>query len=299
MNYVQRNLVPLVVGLVAIAAIAVSTAVIVDRVRSDRGDEGRISDARLGLELGRRLGEAFDGAGRGARGATLGVQLDDGLTVTAVVSGSAAEQAGVKVGDQLLAVDGHDVKTLDDVRSQLAGVAANSDYQLKVSRDGKTTELTAHKGAALADGLGRFLEQMPEFGRRSGPSGQPGMPMPQTPSPLPGRPGQTPQPSPQPSPQGPRLGLSVVQVPGGLLVLTVQAGSAAEAAGVQGQDLLTAANGQPVPTIEALQKVLQSAGAGGTVTLTATRGGATVTLTAQLGQGTSAPRRAPAGRPVA
>ena len=108
--------------------------------------------------------------------------------------------------------------------------------------------------------------------------------LPTMPRPLPQGPGTPPGMAPQ-APQGPRLGLSAVQVPGGLRAVSVIAGSAAEAAGVKVGDVVTAANGQATPTIEVLQGVVQTAGPGGTVTLAITRGAATQTLTARLGPG--------------
>jgi len=61
----------------------------------------------------------------------------------AVVKGSAAEKAGLKLGDIILAVDGEEIN-LDNSLSKLIAMKKKGDeIELKVWRDGKETELTA------------------------------------------------------------------------------------------------------------------------------------------------------------
>jgi len=257
MNYVQRNLIPLTVGLLAIVAIVIVAGTVVIRLTTD----DRISDDQLARELERRL----DGIARGGN-ATLGVQLDPELRVTGVVPGGPGEAAGIQVGDQVVAVNTADVKTLDDARTRLAAIPANTEFTVTVQRQGARVDLKAMKGAALG-GLGglfqRFTDRAPfREGRPDGSSA----PTPAT-----------------PPPAGPVLGVSLQPASGGLRVLGVTPNSAAAAAGLHVDDLVLSANGRATPSVEALQEVLRSAGPGSTVAIVVKRGDLEVTLNAVLG----------------
>ncbi|MFA7250123.1 MAG: PDZ domain-containing protein, partial [Dehalococcoidia bacterium] len=146
MSYVQRNLLPLIVGLFAVVAIIIGTGSVVMRMRGDR-----ISDAQFERELGRRI----EGAMRNGS-ATLGVTLDAGMKVTGVVPNGAGDAAGIKVGDQLVSINGNAVSTVDEARARVAAVPQNTDYTVTVSRDGKTLDLTAKKGTAAGNLGGMF-----------------------------------------------------------------------------------------------------------------------------------------------
>jgi S1-C subfamily serine protease len=262
-NYLRRNLIPLVVGLVAIAAIVTSTAVIVTRF----GEESS--------------GDRFAATMRAERGgAALGVQVDQELKVTLVAAGSAAEQAGVLVGDQIVAVAGQDVTTLAEVRSQLDDLPSDAEYTLTVNRAGRHLDLQVRGTSTMPGGI------MPPQGR---------MPMPAIPQP--GAPGgfggpgvrPTMPPSQPPGPrgdaQGPRLGI-LVDSPrdGGVPVTALTPSSPAEAAGLRVGDVIIEANGTATPTVEALQGSVASVGFGGLVTLTVTRDGNPTTVSVRLAQ---------------
>ncbi|MSQ30897.1 MAG: PDZ domain-containing protein [Dehalococcoidia bacterium] len=276
MTYIKRNLIPIIVGLVAVAGIAISTVAIVHRFGD--GDRGARFAAGGRHERGDRFASRVPGGRQERRGGpVLGVQLGDGLKITAVISGSAAQQAGIEVGDAITSVAGRPVKTREDVARQLAALAPGSDYALQVKRGDKTVDLTAHRAAApVPDRYGD---------RRSGPRGA---------QPAPGRPGQPPAPGralpPRDAP-GPRLGVSVEVGTGGVRVAAVAPGSPAETAGVRAGDIVAAANGKPTATVQALQAVVAEAGSAGTLTLAVTRDGAAMTLTAKLAP--PAPRPAP------
>lgn len=259
MNYIQRNLLPLIVAMLASVAIIIGIGTVI--VRMNTSDE--ITDAQFERELARRL----EGSVRGAN-ATLGVQLDDALKVTGVLPEGAGAAAGVKVGDQLIAINGNDVKSVDEARTRLAAVPASTEFTVTVGREGVRVDLKATKGAAMTDLGGlfqRLTERAPQFGR--------------------GRPGAeaTPPPSSSPPTQGPVLGVSLQPVGGGgLRVLTVMPNSPAATAGVIADDIIVSVSGRPTNTVEGLQTILQSAGPGASVPLAVKRGDQQLTLTALL-----------------
>ena len=258
MNYIQRNLLPLTIGLLACVAIVIGIGTVAVRVWG--GDQ--ISDEQFDRELGRRL----DGAFRG----TLGLQLDDALRVSNVAPNSPASAVGIQVGDRIVAINGAEVKTIDDARARLAAVARGSDYTITANRDGKQVDLNAKKAAAGSD-LGGLFQRVTQ---RAPPVG---------------RPGATARPAPEASPapavppaQGPTLGISIQPVTGGLRVIAVTPNSPASSAGLLAEDVIVSANGRITTNLDALQNVLQTAGSGGVVTLNVQRNGQQVTLTAQL-----------------
>ncbi|HWM90740.1 MAG TPA: PDZ domain-containing protein [Thermoanaerobaculia bacterium] len=100
----------------------------------------------------------FDSWGTLARRGYLGVGLtelspelrthfdvpeDAGVMVSSVEEGSPADKAGVKVGDIIASVDGKDVKSSWDVRSQIRELKEAEQVPLVVYRDGKAQNLSA------------------------------------------------------------------------------------------------------------------------------------------------------------
>lgn len=117
--------------------------------------------------------EALEGLGAMMRGGPLlGVSVNDALVVTAVIEGSAAEDAGVQVGDRILEVAGAAVADLDAVRAAISAVEPGATYDVTVERDGREQTLQAVRPAtpafdleSLMPWLQEYLDQMP----RSGP----------------------------------------------------------------------------------------------------------------------------------
>ncbi len=66
-----------------------------------------------------------------------------GVTVSDVTPGSPAEQAGLKVGDTIVAIDGKPVKNGDDLVSDIAGRKPGSKIAVGFIRNGKKQEATA------------------------------------------------------------------------------------------------------------------------------------------------------------
>jgi serine protease Do len=178
---------------------------------------GKVVHARLGVEvqpLNQSLAESFK------------LKSPNGALVAKVVPDSAAAQAGVKVGDVILKLNGTPV--LDAAQlSQRVGVATPGDKAaLEIWRDGKTLSLTATIGSAAK------LASADEPAGDSAPA---------------------------------KLGLALrplnaeerqqAGVPGGLVVEDAQ-GRAAEA-GIQPGDVVLSVDGTAVQSVEQLRKMVQ------------------------------------------
>ncbi|HZD00861.1 MAG TPA: trypsin-like peptidase domain-containing protein [Actinomycetes bacterium] len=66
-----------------------------------------------------------------------------GALINEVVSGSPADKAGLQVGDLVVAVNGRQVQSMDDLAAQVRLLGASQRAQLTVVRDGKEQILTA------------------------------------------------------------------------------------------------------------------------------------------------------------
>lgn len=117
-----------------------------ERMRDRLGDlAGRIPDMNFNFDFdmpalsGRRLGVTVD---------ELTNQLaeyfgaKDGVLVTAVTQGSAAEKAGLKAGDVITSINGERVTSREDVTRGLRE-ATNEDVKIGIVRDRKESTVTA------------------------------------------------------------------------------------------------------------------------------------------------------------
>ena len=80
-----------------------------------------------------------------------------GVTVSNVVAGSPAEQAGLKIGDTITAVDGREVKSGDDLVADIASRRPGSKARLTFVRNGKKQEASvtiADRSKLFASRLG-------------------------------------------------------------------------------------------------------------------------------------------------
>lgn len=66
-----------------------------------------------------------------------------GVIISSVRPGSAAEKAGIKVGDIITAINGEPTEDTNILRNKVAGTAPGTEIKITVLRDGKTDELTA------------------------------------------------------------------------------------------------------------------------------------------------------------
>jgi Do/DeqQ family serine protease len=65
-----------------------------------------------------------------------------GVIISSVRNGSAAEKAGIKVGDIITGINGEPTDDANLLRNKVAGTAPGSEIKVTVLRDGKTEELT-------------------------------------------------------------------------------------------------------------------------------------------------------------
>ncbi len=119
------------------------------------------------------LAEALDGVGIGWRddppglAAALGLKLSEGafsgVQVRSVLAGSAAMQAGISAGDELLAVDGWRIRRLDDA---LGWIDRRQPFELLLARDQRVLTLKVPAADAAVSPRGgvslRLLETPPQ-----------------------------------------------------------------------------------------------------------------------------------------
>jgi serine protease Do len=117
------------------------------------GPEHRVSRGSIGIEFSAQPNPAI------AR------IYGSGVTVSNVVSGSPADQAGLKIGDTITSVDGKDVKSGDDLVADIASRKPGSKAKLAFVRNGKREDATvtiADRSKLFASRLGEEDESQSE-----------------------------------------------------------------------------------------------------------------------------------------
>jgi len=114
----------------------------VKRVATELVQDGTAEHARLGVELGQDDTATVDGTTRQA------------AVVANVPSGTAAEQAGIRAGDAIIAVDGDAVSGAESLTAQIRSRAPGQQVQLTVVRGGQQQDITATLGTAPASSQG-------------------------------------------------------------------------------------------------------------------------------------------------
>ncbi|PKM06814.1 MAG: hypothetical protein CVV14_11065 [Gammaproteobacteria bacterium HGW-Gammaproteobacteria-4] len=82
---------------------------------------------------------------------TLGLDRSVGALISSVTPDSAAEKAGVKVGDVILSFNGIEILQSSDLPPMVGNTAPGSKVKLRLLREGKERELTAVLGEVPAD----------------------------------------------------------------------------------------------------------------------------------------------------
>src|SRR5712692_1230023 len=189
------------------------------------GPEHRVSRGSIGIEFNAQENPAI------AR--VYGV--NSGVTISNVVAGSPADQAGLKVGDTITSVDGKPVKNGDDLVSDIANRKPHTKVALGFIRNSKKQETTV----TVADRAKLFAARLGE--QQEGGE--------------------------EASPKESKLGLSVraitpeiadrldITAGKGVIVQDVKPGSFAEDAGVSRGDVILEINKQPVNSEEDFNRV--------------------------------------------
>jgi len=91
--------------------------------------------------------------------------VTNGVTIASVTSGGPAEQAGLKVGDTIVAVDGKVIKSGDDLVNEISGRKPGSKAKISYVRDGKQESTSV----TIADRAKLFPDQEASAEEGAGP----------------------------------------------------------------------------------------------------------------------------------
>lgn len=212
-------------------------APIAARVVSELIDNGRVVRGWLGVTIQTITEDMAD---------SLGMDDDDGAIVNAVVGGSPAADAGIRVGDVVLALDGADVESAIDLTRQVGALEVGQRVSFRILRDGRERDVTvligerpaedvlaanANVGAEpdrAAPGTGAF------FGLTVRPLGE-----------------------------DEREGRGLDPDEGGLVITDVERGGEAEDKGLREGEVILQATGRPVSTIADFEAAIEAVRASG------------------------------------
>jgi Do/DeqQ family serine protease len=97
-------------------------------------EHGEVRRANLGVQMQDvtpELASAFN------------LSSDKGAVVTRILEGSAADKAGLKVGDVITAIDGYHLVNSDTLRNSIGLLVVGQTIKLDILREGKSKQLTA------------------------------------------------------------------------------------------------------------------------------------------------------------
>ena len=159
-----------------------------------------------------------------------------GALIGGVTKGSPAEKAGLKSGDIVLVLNGHEIEDSRDLSLKVAQLAPGGSAKLKVFRDGRERE----ENVTLGEGPGnQEAAGVPSEG-----------------------PGAAPKLGISVQPVTPEIAreLGVSERTSGLAVTSVESGSAAEEAGLRTGDVILEANRKTVTTVAEFQQAVRGSG---------------------------------------
>ena len=167
----------------------------------------------------------------------LGVQPGSGVLISSVGPDSPAAQAGIKQGDLIVSFNDKEVKTSNQLRNTVAGIAPGAKVPVALVREGKTIKLAVQVGEQPANLRAAFREE-----GEAAPQGTLGMML----EPL----------NPATAQQLGYVGLN------GLVVTQVEPESPAALAGLRQGALVLEANRKPMRTPADFERAVQETGSG-------------------------------------
>lgn len=189
---------------------------LVEQISDQLLEFGEVKRAYLGVQtqdITPELAKAF------------GIEAEQGAVITHVVPDSAADEAGLKVGDVITAVDDTRLINADSLRNTIGLMVVGQKVKLDIIRDGDEDTVTAKvKQTRQSDGNGNVHPKL--AGATFGDIEQD--------SPYYGR----------------------VE---GVMVYSVKRGSPAWEAGLRGEDIITSVNRQPVDSLASFKPLVQNA----------------------------------------
>ena len=178
----------------------------------------------------------------------LGLAKPEGALVERVVKGSAAERAGIRPGDVIVAVDGRPVKSAHDLPKRIALRKPGARVRLRIVREGKVREVVAVLGRMPEEGAPRAARGGVRLGLVVAEL---------TPA------------------ERERLGASVDH---GVVVRRVMPGSPAAQAGIQKGDVIYIVNGRKIRTVKDFEDIVAQTKPGGVLRIMLDRHGDAVFL---------------------
>lgn len=241
--------------------------------------EGGVTAEGLPSGMAVRGAPAQQGRGAGYLGVSIGTSDDLGVDVLGVNAGTAAEKAGLREGDRIVAIDDVEMVDVQTLAAYVSSRSPGDSIEMLLVREGEETIVEAVLGQrpnaiGQAQGGGQARRM------------QPGIVLPTPPAPRPADeavavPSMPSMPSPDESAEAqegarPWLGVTIQNSEGGsapgIDVVGVAEGSPAAESGIREGDRIIAIDGVRVSDVDALADAIFSKGLGKKATIVLSRG---------------------------